>query len=178
MTAAQRRAGVLSALQGQTAPVSATSLAKQFSVSRQIIVGDIALLRAAGEDILATPRGYLLSRKMEGVVRRIACLHTQEEMVKELNLCVDFGCVVEDVIVEHPVYGQLAGELQISSRYDVEQFARRLAQHSAHSLSELTDGIHLHTLRCPSEEAYERLCAALREEGFLLTEKRAKDSAD
>jgi transcriptional regulator of NAD metabolism len=168
MTAAERRAAILELLRSQQEPVNATALARQFSVSRQIIVGDVALLRAAGENVLATPRGYLLSRKEEGVVRRIACLHREEDMVKELEICVDHGCTVQDVIVEHPVYGQLVGGLELSSRYDVEQFARRLERESAHSLSELTDGIHLHTLRCPSEAAYERVCQLLEAEGFLI----------
>lgn len=39
------------------APVSATALAKELGVSRQVIVQDIALLRAEGEHILSTNRG-------------------------------------------------------------------------------------------------------------------------
>ena len=168
MTAAQRREEILSVLRAHTKPVSATTLARQFSVSRQIIVGDVALLRASGAEISATPRGYVLLQREEGLVRRVACLHTQEQMARELQICVDNGCSVLDVIVEHPVYGQLEGQLDLDSRYDVEQFIRRLELESAHSLSELTDGIHLHTLRCPSQDAYERVCHALEEEGLLL----------
>ena len=168
MTAAERRAAILELLRNQEEPVNATALARQFSVSRQIIVGDVALLRAAGENVLATPRGYLLSRKEEGVVRRIACLHREEDMVKELEICVDHGCTVQDVIVEHPVYGQLVGELELSSRYDVAQFLRRLEKESAHSLSELTDGIHLHTLRCPSDDAFRQVLKRLEEENILI----------
>lgn len=168
MTAPERRNAILKLLRNQHAPMNATILARTFSVSRQIIVGDIALLRAAGENVLATPRGYLLSQAESGIVRRVACLHSQERMNRELEICVDNGCTVQDVIVEHPVYGQLVGRLELSSRYDVEQFARRLREEQAHSLSELTDGIHLHTLLCPSEEAYERVCQLLEAEGFLI----------
>jgi transcriptional regulator of NAD metabolism len=168
MTAAERRESILRRLQAESGPVSATALARECAVSRQIIVGDVALLRASGESILATPRGYVLTRQEEGLLRRIACLHTEEQMVRELEICVDHGCTVQDVIVEHPVYGQLVGELALSSRYDVEQFALRLERERAHSLSELTDGIHLHTLLCPSEQAFERVCALLEAEGFLF----------
>lgn len=170
MNAAERRAQILSYLQQQSLPTSATTLARQFSVSRQIIVGDVALLRAQGVEISATPRGYLLSQGSPGPLRKIACLHTEAQMAQELQICVDHGCSVLDVIVEHPVYGQLVGELQLNSRYDVEQFVQRLAQEQAHSLSELTDGIHLHTLRCPNQEAYERVCRALKDAGILLGE--------
>ncbi len=176
MTAAERRNQILVCLQGQAKPVSASALAKELSVSRQIIVGDVALLRAAGEDISATPRGYVLSREQSGLIRRIACLHTAAQMGRELQICVDHGCTVQDVIVEHPVYGQLSGELQLASRYDVKQFLKRVSEESVHSLSELTDGIHLHTLRCPSQDAYERVCRELEEEGILLTEQSEEKS--
>lgn len=56
MRAEERRQAIRELLQRAKQPVSATALAAQFSVSRQIIVGDIALLRAAGADISATPR--------------------------------------------------------------------------------------------------------------------------
>lgn len=168
MTAAQRRARILSTLRQHSGPLSASALARQFSVSRQIIVGDVALLRAAGESILATPRGYLLSPAGDGIRRTIACLHTQEQTGRELEICVDHGCTVQDVIVEHPVYGQLVGELELSSRYDVSQFLRRLEKESAHSLSELTDGIHLHTLRCPSDDAFRQVLKRLEEENILI----------
>lgn len=168
MSAAERRAAILDLLRVQSGPVNATALARRFSVSRQIIVGDIALLRASGENVLATPRGYLLSKNEEGILRRVACLHSEERMNRELEICVDNGCTVQDVIVEHPVYGQLVGRLELSSRYDVKQFSLRLRKERAHSLSELTDGIHLHTLLCPSEDAFDRVCRQLEEEGFLI----------
>lgn len=172
MRSDQRRAAILSTLQQETAPVSASALARQYGVSRQIIVGDVALLRASGADIAATPRGYVLTREAgSGILRQVACIHRAEDMVEELNLCVDQGCAVLDVVVEHPVYGQLVGQLQLASRYDVGQFAARLEAERAHALSELTDGIHLHTLRCPDEDAYRRVCQALKQAGFLYQEK-------
>ena len=64
--------------------------------------------------------------------------------------------------------GQLTGQLQISSRYDVEQFLARVQAHDAAPLSMLTGGIHLHTLRCPDAAACERACAALKAAGLLL----------
>lgn len=70
--------------------------------------------------------------------------------------------------MEHPVYGQLAGQLQLSTRYDVSQFLESVAQDKAHVLSELTDGIHLHTLRCPDEAAFQRVQEELDREGLLV----------
>ena len=172
--AAQRRKLILQKLSEADAPLSASSLAADFMVSRQIIVGDIALLRAAGEEISATPRGYILEKTSavsDPLIRRIACNHTSAQMEEELQLCIDFGCEVLDVIVEHPVYGQLVGQLQLKSRYDIHLFMEKVRQAEAHALSELTDGIHLHTLRCPSEEAFCALCKELTEKGIRIQEE-------
>ena len=167
MRTEERRAAILRALHESDTPQSATALATRFSVSRQIIVGDIALLRAGGADILATPRGYCLQNAAAaGLTRRVAVRHDEAGMEAELNTMVDNGCTVVDVIVEHPLYGQLTGPLQLSSRYDVAQFIAR--SHTAQPLSVLTGGIHLHTLLCPSEDAYRRVLDALRQAGFLL----------
>lgn len=110
----------------------------------------------------------MLPRATDGITRTIACRHTLEQTGTELDILVDNGCTVLDVIVEHPVYGQLTGQLQISSRYDVEQFLARVQAHDAAPLSMLTGGIHLHTLRCPDAAACERACAALKAAGLLL----------
>ena len=168
MNTAERRGRILEYLQETAQPLSATALAGKLSVSRQILVGDVALLRAAGEAITATPRGYVLERPKAGVVRTVACLHSPEDMERELTLMVDQGCTVENVIVEHPVYGQLTGPLDLSSRYDVSEFIRKVEELDARPLSLLTDGIHLHTLRCPDESAFCRVTAALNEAGFLV----------
>lgn len=168
MEAASRRQAILDRLRTADRPVSASALAAGLNVSRQIIVGDIALLRAGGAEISATPRGYVLPRATDGITRTIACRHTLAQTGQELDILVDNGCTVLDVIVEHPVYGQLTGQLQISSRYDVEQFLARIRDIDAAPLSMLTGGLHLHTLCCPNEDAYTRACAALKAAGLLL----------
>lgn len=168
MEAASRRQAILDRLRSADRPVSASALAAGLNVSRQIIVGDIALLRAGGAEISATPRGYVLPRATDGITRTIACRHTLAQTGQELDILVDNGCTVLDVIVEHPIYGQLTGQLQISSRYDVEQFLARIRDSDAAPLSMLTGGLHLHTLCCPNEDAYTRACAALKAAGLLL----------
>ena len=170
MEAASRRQAILDRLRTADRPVSASALAAGLNVSRQIIVGDIALLRAGGAEISATPRGYVLPRATDGITRTIACRHTLAQTGQELDILVDNGCTVLDVIVEHPVYGQLTGQLRISSRYDVEQFLARIRDSDAAPLSMLTGGLHLHTLCCPNEDAYTRACAALKAAGRLLDE--------
>jgi len=168
MKAEERRNKIQELLTTSSKPLSASAMAERFSVSRQIIVGDIALLRAAGLAVYATPRGYMLEdEKPAGLTKRVACRHTVAETETELNIFVDNGCSVLDVIVEHPLYGQLTGELSLSSRYDVKQFIKRSQELGAKSLCMLTDDIHLHTVLFPDESAEQRVYAALREAGLL-----------
>lgn len=169
MNASDRRKEILSVLQQSTGPVSATALAQQLGVSRQIIVGDVALLRAAGSEICATPRGYVIVRATPGLTHRIACRHDSNGMATELHTIVELGCTVADVIVEHPIYGQITGPLQLSSHADVDQFIHRCHSESAQPLSLLTEGIHLHTICCPNEDAFTQVQKKLSELGILLS---------
>ena len=166
MTAEQRRDAILNTLKGSDGPCNATVLAKKFGVSRQVVVTDIALLRAGGAAINATPRGYVIDRGDSGLIRRVACCHAAAQMEDELCIIVDHGCTVLDVVVEHQVYGELVGSLRLKSRYDVSQFI--LQSHKTRPLSQLTEGVHLHTIACPDEEAFQRVHEALAAAGYLL----------
>lgn len=166
MTAIERRNAIYQVLSADK-PVSATALAGRFGVTRQVVVGDIALLRAEGRSVIATPRGYIIPAP-DGFLRTIACVHNAAQTREELNAMVDCGCTVIDVVVEHPVYGQLTAPLAISSRYDVEQFIEKMTSASASPLSALTEGIHLHTLSCPDEDVFVHLRDKLREMGMLF----------
>ena len=169
-----RKAAIIEAIRTSETPVSASALARKLHVSRQIIVGDIALIRASGTQIIATPRGYVWERSNAGSERKIAVLHAPQQMREELYTIVDQGAEVVDVIVEHPTYGQLVGQLQLSSRYDVDQFIDRMQGNEP--LSQLTHGVHLHTIRCRGAAVFERVENALRKKGLLYEE--AKRSSD
>ena len=168
MRSEDRRKKIYEILQTANSPISAAVLAGEFSVSRQVIVGDIALLRASGIEISATPRGYVILQEASGILRQIACQHTSINMETELYIIVDNGCTVVDVIVDHPIYGQLTGPLHLSNRYEVQQFIDRCAQSDAHPLSDLTHGVHLHTISCPTEEAFLRVKTLLQERKLLV----------
>ena len=167
MTAAQRRSAIYEQLTRADAPISATALAQRFSVTRQVVVGDIALLRAEGHRITATPRGYMIPSET-GLLRTIACHHSGADTQKELFAMVDCGCTVLDVTVEHPVYGEITAALQLACRYDVDEFVRKMQENAAQPLSLLTEGLHFHRLSVPDEAAFTRVCDALRHLGMLL----------
>jgi len=169
--AKDRRVEILQILKEAKAPVNAVTLAKEFDVSRQVIVGDIALLRAAGNDIVATPRGYIMPKADDSsLVRTIACVHTMENLQTEIYTIIDNGAKMLDVIVEHPIYGQITGQLNIFSRVDADEFINSVRQNRAMLLSHLTGGVHLHTIRCENEEIYQRVLAGLKSKGILLDE--------
>lgn len=163
-----RKEKIIEEIKKSDKPVSASTLAKKLGVSRQIIVGDVALIRASGTNIIATPRGYILDSKQQNQTYTIAVNHSQEQMADELYTIVDLGGCAIDVIVDHPVYGQLTGKLHLSSRYDVDQFIKKVNNNQAKPLSQLTDGLHLHTIQCPNEDTYQRIISALDEKGYLF----------
>ena len=168
MNAAQRRESILEKLSAAKAPVSASALAGQLGVSRQIVVGDVALLRAGGAQIDATPRGYQLHPAEKGFTGILACVHsTEDEMRTELYTVVDQGGVVVDVTVENSLYGELCGNLNIASRYDVDNFIRQAKDTPECLLSPMTGGVHLHTLHCPDAGTFQRIKKALDEKGIL-----------
>ena len=168
MNAAQRREVILQRLSKAKAPVSASVMAAELGVSRQIVVGDVALLRAGGAEIEATPRGYQFHPAPGGYTGILACVHsTADQMRSELYAVVDQGGTVVDVAVENPLYGELRGNLNLASRYDVDLFLRQAADTPECLLSRMTGGVHLHTLRCPDEASFRRVKAALAEKGLL-----------
>lgn len=173
MKAKKRRTEILNTLKDSTSPVSASALAQKLSVSRQVIVGDVALLRASGLKISATPRGYIIEDSpaeefpFTGLV---ATRHTPEETRDELYTMVDYGGYVINVIIEHPIYGQISGPLDIASRHDVDLFIESLnANSDSRALSTLTGGVHFHKLGCRSEENFQLIKNALEEKGYLYT---------
>lgn len=122
MTGEERRKKIAVML-GRT-PLSATKLADELGVSRQVIVQDIALLRAEGSQIIATNRGYIVAGKPRAERVFKAC-HTDEQTREELYLIVDAGGCVEDVYVWHKVYGKICAQMNIDSRRKADEFCRR-----------------------------------------------------
>ncbi|MGB9839688.1 transcription repressor NadR [Thermovenabulum sp.] len=168
MNAEERREKIVEVLEKSKKPIPGNELAKLFNVTRQVIVQDIAILRASGKDILSTSSGYMIESQRQLVIKKVACRHSREELRDELMTFVECGCKVVDVIVEHPIYGELHGLLMISNSKDVENFLKNLEEKEASLLSELTGGIHLHTIEAINEDAINKAKSILKEKGILL----------
>ncbi|MBE6083058.1 MULTISPECIES: transcription repressor NadR [Tissierellales] len=171
MDSNERREKILNILKQSKKPIKGIGLAAEFKVSRQVIVQDIAILRAKGDNIIATPQGYIIpdSVKTDTIVKTIVCKHSGgEEMEDELNTIVDMGGKVIDVIVEHPIYGEIKGLLLISSRLDVKNFMKNVKQSNAEPLSLLTEGIHIHSIEVKNEDSFKNIVNALKEKKYLI----------
>jgi transcriptional regulator of NAD metabolism len=164
-----RRNQIARILSQQEVPVTGSCLAKQFEVSRQVIVQDIAVLRASGLQIVSTSKGYMIPKqRSRTLLRTFASTHKGfESLEEELRIIIDFGGRIVDVMVDHPVYGEIVAALMIDSREDLEVFLNKLRESDAVPLSALTEGLHFHTIEVPSAGVYNKIEQRLKEKGFI-----------
>ena len=170
MEGEKRREQLVHLLNCAKMPISGTDLAKQLGVSRQVIVQDIALLRAVNKNILSTNKGYVLyapDADSGRVKRSFPVSHSKEQIQDELYTIVDYGGKVLDVVVEHDIYGQITVDLILCNRLDVEEFVERIAHSKSRPLKVLTDGEHWHTVEADSEKVLDKIEDVLREKGYL-----------
>ncbi len=170
MVGETRRKEILKYISESDKPVSGTKLAEFFHVSRQVIVQDIALLRAADCEILSTNRGYICQGTKK-FVRVFQVCHTDEKIEEELNAVVDCGGTVIDVFVQHHIYGELRASLQISSRRQVKQFVEDIRTGKSRPLTNITSGHHCHTISADSEEVLELIEEAFQKMGIYEDER-------
>lgn len=169
MTGKERRNAVFHTIKDSKGPVSGKKLAEKFGVSRQVIVQDMALIRAKGYEIISTNRGYLLNAP-QSVSRVFQVCHTDEELREELYAIVDLGGRVKNVMVEHQVYGHLEAELNVTSRRTAEKFLEDIQKGKSSPLKNLTSDYHWHIVEADSEETLEEIEKMLKEKGFLVEE--------
>jgi len=171
MDSEKRREEIIRILSNKAKPVKGIELANKFNVTRQIIVQDIALLRAKGENIISTPQGYLVINMGDEkkCVKAIVCRHHgYSAMEDELKSIVDMGGKVLDVIVEHKLYGEIKSPLMIGSRLDVDNFIESFKKTNSEPLSSLTDGIHIHSIEADNEEIIKKIEELLDQKGYLI----------
>ena len=185
-----RRASLLDALRSADAPVSGGQLASTLNVSRQIIVQDIALLREAGANIVATTKGYVLAdaaqttaqsttqtmtqnaaeqpaARLDEPARTFKLHHEVEQTREELQTIIALGGRVHNVSISHRAYGRITASLEIADQADIERFINDIESGKSSPLSTATSGYHYHLVSAPSDEALEAIGRALADKGFL-----------
>lgn len=166
MSGRERREQIIKILNSSEMPVAGTELAKELGVSRQVIVQDMALIRANGIEVMATNRGYVI-REAKEVSRVFKVIHTDEQVEEELNLFVDLGGKVEDVFVYHKVYGVIKVPMNIKSRRDVRKYMEGISSGKSTNLMKLTSNYHYHTIIAEDEQTLDLIQEELQQKGFL-----------
>lgn len=167
MTGTERREDIIRQIRCSSVPVSGKHLASLYKVSRQVIVQDVALIRAAGYDIISTNRGYILNEPVS-VSRTFKVQHTDEQLEEELCAIVDLGGVIDNVIVNHRVYGRLEAPLRISSRRKIAEFMDDIRNGKSSPLKNITSNYHYHSVSADSEETLDLIENMLRRKNFLV----------
>lgn len=162
----ERRDQILKILRESDKPVAGTELARQMDVSRQVIVQDMALIRANGIEVVSTNRGYIIVEE-KAAQRVFKVIHTDEEVEEELNLFVDHGAKVEDVFVYHKVYGVIKAAMNIKSRRDVRKYMQDISSGKSTNLKNLTSNYHYHTITAEDEQVLDQIQEELGQRGFL-----------
>lgn len=172
MDGSERREQLWELLSTSREPISGTALAQKLNVSRQVIVQDIALLRAVNKNILSTAKGYLLYHpEPKRATRCFPVCHPTAQIEDELCSIVDHGGNILDVIVSHPIYGTISADLIINSRSDVYDFVRKVTEKQTVPLKELTNDCHFHTVEAASEQILDEIEKVLKQKGYLMAEE-------
>ncbi|MGV3273883.1 3H domain-containing protein [Staphylococcus sp. 11261D007BR] len=165
-----RRMKIVERLETTEQPIKGYELSEQFGVSRQVIVKDISYLKTQNYDILSSSKGYYMNIKPQGkpYKRVIMCQHERDEIEAELTLIIENGAMIDDVSIEHPVYGTLRAELMIETMAHVHTFVENMTKYQGTMLAKLTDMIHLHTISADSEKILDNAVKDLETQGFLV----------
>ena len=167
---------ILEILEKESSPVSGSKIAKLLGVTRQVVVQDVAVLKSRSFNIISTARGYIFNAKRPSFTRLFAVKHSKAEIYKELSLIVENGGEIIDIIIEHPVYGELKGNLNIRTAEDIKIFVSAMETANAEPLLTISKGVHLHTVGATSEEALNKIEEMLRKEGMLIPAETGKSS--
>ena len=170
MNSIERRDNIIKLLLESDEPIKGNTIAKKYSVTRQVIVKDIAILRAKGKNIIATPDGYIINKRQNKVKSIIAVMHNEEEMFNEMSIVIKYGGIIEDVIVEHPLYGEIAAMLMIKNYNELNKFIQNYQEQRARLLSVLTNGVHLHTISAESEDDINLIISELKKYNFIVSD--------
>ncbi len=169
MKRSEERRKAIAARLFEGSAVSGGELSEELGASRQIIVQDIAVLRAEGYDIISTHQGYVMKSAPQRE-RVFKLRHTSAQTEDELLSIVRLGGTVADVFVWHKVYGKLEASLNIFSERGVAQFMDGIKSGKSSELMTVTDGYHYHTVRAECTEILDKIEEMLKAKGYYIEE--------
>ncbi|MBM7558455.1 transcription repressor NadR [Marinitoga litoralis] len=163
----EKKDKILNILMNRDTPIKGKELAEIIGVSRQMIIQYISKLKTEGYNITSTRDGYILERE-KGIRKMIAVKHSSDEIEDELFSIVKAGGKILDVIVEHPIYGEIKGRIDVENENDIIKFLSLLKTTHATPLLELSNGIHIHTIEVKDDETFEKVKNAIKK--YLILE--------
>ncbi|MBS4960602.1 MAG: transcription repressor NadR [Clostridiales bacterium] len=167
MDSIQRREALVRILSNTDEPLSGAELAKRFQVTRQIIVRDIAILKAEKFRIISTMRGYYMQKDRENTIKRLITVkHEVDRIEEELQLIVDLGGKVLTTAVEHPFYGEVEEDINIKSKKDIKNFLNKISDTGCEPLLRLTKGVHRHLIEAEDSATLDEIVQELKDKGF------------
>lgn len=171
MNSLDRRERIYEKLLKAKGPIKGVDISKELQVTRQVIVKDIAILRAEGKNIIATPEGYIINKSEDHRIRRvIAVNHGKDQVRDELSIIVKYGGIIENVIVEHPLYGEIKAGMHVKTIADVDSFMKSFEKNDSKPLSSLTEGTHLHTIAAESDEILDKIVEELKNKNYIIAD--------
>ncbi|SHH32917.1 transcription repressor NadR [Thermosipho atlanticus] len=159
---------ILEILSKSKGPVKGKELAEYLGVSRQAIVQYISILKTQNYKVVSTRDGYILEDSSGKIRKMVAVKHSIDDIYNELVSIVNAGGTVVNVIVEHPLYGEITGRLDISTMDDVSKFIALMESTHARPLLELSGGIHIHTIETPDKDTMKKVLEAISD--YLIKE--------
>lgn len=166
MNVEERRGEILNVLRQAKTPIAAKTLADRFNVSRQVIVQDMAVIRASTPGISSTCRGYVMQQPA-ACYREYKVCHDADQMALEFNLIVDCGGHIKNISISHRVYGRITTDIDVRSRQDVNDFIQNFENSKSTMLSSATYGYHYHLVEADSEERLDLIQERLQQAGIL-----------
>ncbi len=168
MSSSKRMEEVLSFLRKQRRTLTGREISEKLGISRQLVVQLIKRAREMGYRITSSVSGYSLDEQKPA--RRVVVVkHGSDDIGDELRTIVSEGARVIDVIVRHPVYGEIKGNLDLETDEDISRFLALLKGSGGVPLLSLSkDGVHMHTIEAPDQSVVDRIVQKLDEKGYLL----------
>lgn len=164
----ERRECIRKDLKKSLKAIKGSELALKYDVSRQVIVQDIALLRAVGEQIISTGDGYIyFSYHMNKPKRVIAVKHDEADIEKEIDAILEYDGTLLNVFIHHPIYGDLVADMIIENKQQKREYLKRCRDVEFTPLMALTDNYHFHTIEANSEEELDHIEKLLKKHGFI-----------
>ncbi|MGL6297583.1 MAG: NAD-binding protein [Methanobacteriaceae archaeon] len=111
---------------------------------------------------------------MEPTMVKITTKHDFNDIGKEMEIIIDYGCSVESIEYHFPQFTEpLTRRIEASSKEEIEKFIEKVEtkpgmKKSLNNIYSMANGIHSHWVSGPNKETLNRLIKELEKEDLVL----------